>query len=90
MSPRTWILVGVIVVIALGASQVASERPDGLERVAQDLGFADRETAHFQAPLPDYAVPAAGRWSGPLAGLLGAAGVGALSWGAGRLLVRRA
>ena len=90
MSGRTWILVGAIAAIALGASPVASEHPDGLERVALDLGFAERETAHFQAPLPDYAIPAAGRWSGPLAGLLGAAGVGALCWGAGRLLVRRA
>lgn len=82
---------GAVLVIALGASWVASSSPDGLERVAADLGFSDREATHYHAPLPDYEVSALpGALSGMAAGLVGTALVGLACWGAGRLLVKRA
>ena len=90
MSRTRWAGVAVIALVAGGASWVASSSPDGLERVAADLGFADREETHFRAPLPEYAVPGMPeRLSGAAAGLLGAAAVGLLAWGAGRILVKR-
>ena len=53
----------------------ASQLPDGLERVAENMGFIDREGAVFHSPVPDYS------WPGflneglatSLAGLLGVA-----------------
>lgn len=78
-------LVGALAAIG---GVVASSSPDGLERVAGDLGFAGRETNTLRAPLPDYDVPAAGPLGTPLAGLVGATGVGALAYGAGKLLRR--
>ncbi len=44
------------VVLAL-LSPLASPWPDGLERVAADLGFLERARTLFLAPLPDYTVP---------------------------------
>ena len=45
--------------VSLAASFVASPYPDGLERVAQDHGFAHRGevTPVFPAPAPDYVFP---------------------------------
>ena len=84
------IFVAVIAVIAALGTLVASERPDGLERVATDLSFEDRGAALIVAPMPDYAVPGSPpALSGAFAGLLGAALVGGLCWGAGRLLAGR-
>lgn len=80
---------GIAVIAALGGL-VASEDPDGLERVAADLGFEGQAEQNFQAPMPDYAVPGApAALSGGLAGLAGALLVGGLCWGAGRLLAGR-
>lgn len=86
MTRSAWIFGGGVA-LAVVASLVASTSPDGLERVAADLGFEDRATTVLDAPLPDYAVaglPAA--FSGAVAGLLGALVVGGVSFGAGRLL----
>lgn len=91
MSRAAWIFGGAIVGIALVASTIASSSPDGLERVAADLGFSGHEATNYHAPLPDYEVPAAPpAVSGALAGLLGTATVGGLAWAAGRLVTRRA
>lgn len=80
--------VAVIVAIATGGALVASSSPDGLERVAADLGFSHREVTVYEAPLPDY-----GARRSPLrtaiVGLVGAGVVGGLAYGAGRLLARR-
>ncbi|PWH13240.1 MAG: cobalamin biosynthesis protein CbiM [Anaerolineae bacterium] len=55
---RGWIVVGVIVsLVAVLLSPLASADPDGLERVAEDLGFLQ---AGLDAPyqiLPDYTIP---------------------------------
>ncbi len=45
-------------VLAMGLSPFASSAPDGLERVAERLGFAGAAAAAQAAPLPDYAVTA--------------------------------
>jgi cobalt/nickel transport system permease protein len=45
-------------VLAMGLSPFASSAPDGLERVAERLGFAGAAAAAHTAPLPDYAVTA--------------------------------
>jgi cobalt/nickel transport system permease protein len=51
-------LMGAALVIAGLCAPFASSSPDGLEHVAEQLGFADRATAGLATLLPDYAVPA--------------------------------
>jgi len=55
---RGWIYVGVVVsLLAVFLSPLASASPDGLERVAEDMGFlAQQQNASFEI-LPDYTVP---------------------------------
>ncbi len=90
---RPRLLAALLVCAALvagGLSLFASEAPDGLERVAEDHGFADRASALAPAPLPEYHIPALGEGpaSSALAGLLGCGLVLALAWGLGSLLRR--
>jgi hypothetical protein len=86
-----WGLVLGIALLAAIASAVASSSPDGLERVAADLGFERHAVTLYEAPVPDYAVGGVPAWlGGPLAGLLGTAFVGGVAYGAGRLLRRPA
>lgn len=86
---RTWLVVGLVALLALVGTMVASESPDGLERVAGDLSFEHHAETVFEAPLQDYAVPSApAPVSGPLAGVIGALLVGGLAFGAGRVLSR--
>ena len=72
---RGWILAGVIVsLLAVFISPLASGNPDGLERVAEDLGFLETGLeAPFQI-LPDYTIPFLGETaiSTILAGVVGA------------------
>ena len=84
------------VVVALFLSPWASSFPDGLERVAEDLGFikkaeAPGTTVWEKSPLPDYRVPGMQneRWAGGLAGLAGTVAVAAAGWGLARLLRKR-
>lgn len=87
MSRGGWLAVAGIALLAALGSAVASSRPDGLERVAEDLGFADRAEVRYQAPAPDYAVPGV-PFGGALAGLAGATVVGGLAAGVGAGLRR--
>jgi cobalt/nickel transport system permease protein len=81
---RGWILAGVIVsILVLVVSPWASTNPDGLERVAIDLGFIE---AGADAPfeiLPDYTIPLLGEsgLSTILAGLAGALIVAGIATG---------
>lgn len=44
--------------VAIFLSPFASSSPDGLERVAEDLGFIDKgEEQVLKSPIPDYAFP---------------------------------
>ncbi len=53
------ILVGLLISLGLAAivSPFASSLPDGLEWVAEKLGFLDKETQIIKTPSPDYEVP---------------------------------
>ena len=58
---RRFLIIGVIISLFIGAvlSYMASEAPDGLERVAEDLGFASRGEGGEPSSeiMPDYQVP---------------------------------
>lgn len=72
---RGWIIAGVVVsLIVVLLSPLASAHPDGLERVAIDMGFIDAgQSAPFQI-IPDYTLPFLGE--APLSTILaGAIGV---------------
>lgn len=77
--PSTRTVLGVAAVISLLLAGLlsgwASTSPDGLEHVAQTLGFADtaRDSATSDSPLANYsAAPlGSGRLSGALAGVVG-------------------
>ncbi|HET9907909.1 MAG TPA: energy-coupling factor ABC transporter permease [Anaerolineales bacterium] len=72
---RGWVVAGIFIsLIVVLLSPFASANPDGLERVAQDLGFISiAQDAPFQI-LPDYTVPFLGETSLStiVAGLIGA------------------
>lgn len=88
-------LAGVGTAAALGVALIlgplASSWPDGLERVAERLGFGGEAQAVAPAPLPDYEVPGVGiPWlSTALAGVLGTLICLAVAWGLARLVSRR-
>lgn len=88
---RRWVLAGLVLSFAVVLlAPFASANPDGLERVAGDLGFlALGRDASFQL-LPDYIIPALGEGavSTTLAGSIGALAVAALSILIGRRLYR--
>lgn len=78
-SGRGWIIVGALISLAVVIlSPLASANPDGLERVALDLGFMELgQDAPYQI-LPDYTLPFLGETSSSsiLAGIIGAVLVG--------------
>lgn len=88
---------GVALLIAVFLSPLASQDPDGLDRVSEDLEFADRavpEAPAQQLPFAElfdeYAlkgVPEA--VATPLAGFTGTVIAFGLAWGIGKLMIRR-
>jgi cobalt/nickel transport system permease protein len=55
---RGWIFAGILVSgVVLLISPLASGNPDGLERVAEDIGFLDLGIDSPYQILPDYTVP---------------------------------
>ncbi|GAB4497301.1 MAG: energy-coupling factor ABC transporter permease [Anaerolineales bacterium] len=86
---RGWIWGGAAAALAvIFLAPLASASPDGLERVAEDLGFLGRGLDAPYQILPDYTLPGLpeGAFSTILAGLLGALLVAAISFGISRLL----
>ena len=81
------IVTGLVVslVLAGGVSYYASSHPDGLEKVAGDIGFLDsaKESAVEEGPLAGYGVAGVEneRISGGLAGVIGVASTAAVSFG---------
>jgi cobalt/nickel transport protein len=93
---RIWITgLGTALVIGVCLSPFASQNPDGLDRVAQDLQFEHKATDPIAQQLPFYAVfdeyalrgvpPAIAT---PLAGLLGTLTTFGVAWGVGKLALR--
>jgi len=69
-----WVIAGIIfTLIAVLISPFASGNPDGLERVAEDIGFLDRGLDAPYQLLPDYTIPLLGETglSTILAGVIG-------------------
>ena len=59
---RGWVVVGVIVSLAaVLLSPLASASPDGLERVAEDMGFLRLSQSAPYKLLPDYTIPFLGQ-----------------------------
>lgn len=90
---RSLLITGIVIAIVVAAASafLASSSPDGLERVAEDLGFLEHAQDAPYSILPDYTVPGLGE--GPLstiaAGVIGVVIVALLAIGAGNLLRQR-
>ena len=94
VSMRTLVVIGLVVslLLAVVVSLFASASPDGLEHVAETLGFAEtaEESAVAESPLADYGTAGvAQEWlSTAIAGVVGLALTGVVAFGLMRLLVR--
>lgn len=92
---RRMMVAGLIVaaVLAVLLSPLASMMPDGLERVAENLGFIHKGegAGALKAPIPDYAMPGLGRGAvaTSVAGLAGVLLTFAAAYGLGRLIKRK-
>ncbi|HET9914395.1 MAG TPA: energy-coupling factor ABC transporter permease [Anaerolineales bacterium] len=76
---RGWVVAGALISLAVVLlSPLASADPDGLERVAKDLGFLSRGASAPYQLIPDYTLPILGQTqlSTILAGLIGLVVVG--------------
>jgi cobalt/nickel transport protein len=88
---------GIALLIAVFLSPFASQNPDGLDRVAQDLQFdskaAEEQPAQklpFYTMFDEYALRGVPESvATPLAGLLGTIATFGLAWGIGKLVVRK-
>jgi cobalt/nickel transport system permease protein len=91
-SGRGWVFVGIFIALfVVLLSPLASTSPDGLERVAEDLGFiTTAQSAPYQI-LPDYTVPLLGETplSTILTGIVGVIIVLGLVFVAGRSLQKK-
>jgi len=93
----TWIVIGIGVAVSLVLAGVvsyyASSSPDGLEKVAGDLGFGDsaRSSATAGSPLSGYGVDGVSdaRISAGLAGVVGVLITAAIAFGLFLWLGRR-
>jgi cobalt/nickel transport protein len=94
VSTRTLVLAGLVVslVVAVVLSLFASASPDGLEHVAETLGFADaaEDSAVAGSPVADYETSGvADEWlSRAVAAVTGLVLTGLVAFGLMRLLAR--
>lgn len=93
---KVFILVGLLValILAIFISPFASSLPDGLEKVAEDIGFLEKgesSRAWKFSPIPDYVVPGLGEGAlaTAVAGLVGTIATLLIGWGLASLLRRR-
>ena len=90
---RTLVAGGVILALILGTLAVffASGNPDGLERVAEDVGFLEAAQEPLYDLLPDYVVPgiSSETAAGVLAVVVGTLLLFAVGYGVARILRRR-
>ena len=90
---RGWALAGVVLsLVVVLLSPFASANPDGLERVAADLGFINKGQSAAYQIIPDYTLPFLGQTplSTIMAGGIGMLVVLVLALMAGRPLQKRA
>jgi cobalt/nickel transport system permease protein len=90
-SGRGWVVAGILIALAvILVSPMASVNPDGLNRVALDLGFF-QSAQSGAGPLAGYTIPflANASLAKIIAGVLGALVVVALVWIAGRALQKK-
>ncbi|MBA7482344.1 hypothetical protein ES707_17830 [subsurface metagenome] len=85
-----WYHLGLIISLLLAGflSPFASSFPDGLEKIAEDLGFIEKGKAIFSSPLAGYLFPGieSERLATSLAGIIGVLLVFGLAWELERLL----
>jgi cobalt/nickel transport protein len=86
-----WIGLGISLLLALFISPFASSSPDGLEKVADTEGFAEKAKGGSiwnYAPLPDYGIPRIKneKLSTALSGLIGTLAIFFLAIGIGKLI----
>ena len=90
---RWWWVAGIAIaaVVVIVLAPLASPDPDGLNRVAADLGFIDRAANFFSGLFSGYAIPGVADpgMSRILSGLLGIVVVIGIVFLLGRLLARR-
>ena len=86
----------VIIILAVSlftagvVSYLASSNPDGLERVAEDLGFAAQAKEPLISVLPEYAFPGLKGWmSSGLAGIIGVCATFGIVVLAGKIITRK-
>ncbi len=88
---RKWWIIGLVIAFLLALlSPLASPWPDGLERVAENLGFIERAQEAFFNVIPDYTFPGVANeaLATILAGIVGTALVFGIGYGLGKLLAR--
>jgi len=89
---KTWmIIIFAAILVAVLLAPFASSSPDGLEKVAEDLGFAHKSFEAVDSPIPDYVFPGitSERLATAAAGVLGTLITFILALGLGRLFVRK-
>lgn len=76
------VALSVSLVVAGALALLASARPDGLEYVAESLGFgqAGRDSAVASSPFADYGLLGMGAWGTSIAGVLGVAVTLLVAW----------
>lgn len=78
---RWLIVIFAIALLTIALLPFASDLPDGLEKVAEMLGFAEREQQFYSAPLRDYTLPRLESFVGQaVAALVGIFIVSGLAW----------
>lgn len=89
---RYWWVLGLLLALVVAVfSPLASPHPDGLERVAEDQGFAERAQDAPYRTIPDYMFPgiADENLATVLAGIVGTLAVFGLTYGLAWILRRR-
>ena len=89
---KKW-LWGMITALAIGSflAPLASSSPDGLERVAENIGFLDKATSKLSSPIPDYLFPGIANESiaTSLAGIIGTLLTFGIMYGVGKLIIAK-
>ncbi len=91
MKHKWWLVGAGLTLLIVLLSPLASAAPDGLEKVAGELGFAGEAHESFLRFIPDYVMPGVGSeaLARVLAGLVGTLVVLGLVWGLAKLLKAR-